>query len=332
MNKYKTSKLKDVAELAGVSIATANQVLNNFGSRFSETTCRKVINAAEKLSYRPNFAARSLRSNKSYTIGILFFSGNSLYMSDFMHAVQYSLVEYKYAPIFLTHSNKEEEERNLEICMARHVDGLVVNPCVDLDGNPILRDQYQKLAEEQLPVIEIFGQSLPDIYHFYFEHAQYGYELTERLYQRGCRKIGFLTHSLVKEFEDSSNKYWNAREMWLGYQKAIEGHGLKSLLFSHHLDMETETEGVFYWNTYKIADHIFSKESGLDGIVCFNEEQAFALVNYGNNHGVDLNKFIIATVGRSSNRILSKFAVEQIEWPIKQLGKDVVAALMQKLT
>jgi DNA-binding LacI/PurR family transcriptional regulator len=119
--------------------------------------------------------------------------------------------------------------------------------------------------------------------------------------------------------------------MWHGYENAVEAYNLQSYIFTHDLESDTETEGAFYWNTYRIADKIFSAESALDGIVCFNEEQALALVNYGAANGIDLHKFPIASVGRKSNRILQGFPVEEITWPIKQLGHDAVSALMNKI-
>ena len=325
------TKLKDIAELAGVSIPTANQILNGFESRFSKTTCEKVLKAAESLSYRPNLAARSLRSNKSYTVGILFFSGNSLYLTDFMHAAQYTLLEHQYAPIFLTHSNSEEEKRNLETCLTRRVDALIANPFIDYQGKARLAGNYEQLKESGMPVVEIFGKFIPGVPKFCFEHREYGFSLTKRLMDKGCRRVGFLTHSLMKPTENLSKKYWNAWEMWQGYENAVKTCGAQSILFSHDLESDTEAEGAFYWNTYQIADRIFSKDNGLNGIVCFNEEQALALVNYGTANGIDLRKFIIATVGRESSRILHGFPVEQIFRPIKQLGTRAVSELMKKI-
>ena len=324
-------KLKDIAKLAGVSIPTVNQILNGYESRFSEKTCKKVFKATEELSYRPNIAARSLRYNKTYTVGILFFSANSMYLTDFMHATQYSLLQDQYAPIFLSHSNAEEEARNLEICLARQVDGLIVNVMITEDGTPSLGPMYQKLINAGMPVVEIFGNFLNDIPHFHFDHYRFGYELTERLILKGCRKIAFLTHSLMGKNDNQSKRYWNAWERWHGYETAIKKHNIESLLLSHHLEGETDTEGCFYWNTYEIAEKIFNMDSAPDGIVCSHEEQALALVNYANNHGIDLNKFIIGTTERSSNNILDRFPVETITWPTVQLGEDAVNTLMSKI-
>ena len=64
--------LKDVAEAAGVSSATASLVLNGRADgRVSADLADRVEQAAEKLNYRPNLIARSLRTQESKTIGVI---------------------------------------------------------------------------------------------------------------------------------------------------------------------------------------------------------------------------------------------------------------------
>ena len=66
--KYVT--IKDVAGLAGVSVATVSYVLNNKKvDRITDETRQKVLQAAKELNYRPNIAAQNLKSGKSYIIG-----------------------------------------------------------------------------------------------------------------------------------------------------------------------------------------------------------------------------------------------------------------------
>jgi LacI family transcriptional regulator len=64
--------LRDVASAAGVHPATASRALN-LGTRLlvSEETAQRVTEAAERLGYRPNSVARSLRTRRSHTIGVL---------------------------------------------------------------------------------------------------------------------------------------------------------------------------------------------------------------------------------------------------------------------
>src|SRR5476649_1083963 len=64
------SSIKDVAREAGVSIATVSRVLNDIDV-VNEDTKKKVVEAIKKLSYRPNIVARSLKTQRTKTIGIL---------------------------------------------------------------------------------------------------------------------------------------------------------------------------------------------------------------------------------------------------------------------
>ena len=66
----KTLTIKDIAKLADVSVATVSRVINNNG-RFSEETRKKVLDIIEETGYKTNYMAKSLRTNKSYTIGFI---------------------------------------------------------------------------------------------------------------------------------------------------------------------------------------------------------------------------------------------------------------------
>ena len=66
--------MKDVAVECGVSIATVSKALNDH-SDISEETRRKVKEAANRLGYYPNSAARALKTNRSYNIGVLLNNG-----------------------------------------------------------------------------------------------------------------------------------------------------------------------------------------------------------------------------------------------------------------
>ena len=63
--------MKDIASRCGVSVATVSKALNGHAD-IGEATREKVIQAANELGYTGNSAARSLKTNRSYLIGILF--------------------------------------------------------------------------------------------------------------------------------------------------------------------------------------------------------------------------------------------------------------------
>lgn len=328
--KYMTS-LKDIAKYSGLSIPTVNQILNGHQSRFSASTCEKVLKAAEALSYRPNIAARSLRSNKSFIIGVLFFGANSKYTADLMVSIQKSLLNHQYAPIFLIHNNEDEEAINLDICLERRVDGLIVNPVIGDDGVPLLIDKYNSVIANKIPIVEVLGSFISDIPHFNLEHYKHGYELSERLVKKGCKKVAFLSHSLISTAPATTKRFSNASGMYNGYRDLLKEFGLEPHIFTHNLDSEIDTEGAFYRETLNIAEQIFNKNLNLDGIVCMNEEQALALLNYAQNNRINLDKFCIASIHSQSNKILNQFPIEKVMWPIASLGTKAADAVMSEV-
>ena len=63
--------IRDVAEAAGVSIATVSRVLNHKDHPVSDETRQRIFMLADEMGYRPNLAARSLRTDRSATVGII---------------------------------------------------------------------------------------------------------------------------------------------------------------------------------------------------------------------------------------------------------------------
>src|SRR5688500_10215353 len=66
----KSIRIKDIAQLAGVSVGTDDRVLHNRG-RVSEEAQKKVLTALEQIDHKPNLIARTLGANKNYRIAAL---------------------------------------------------------------------------------------------------------------------------------------------------------------------------------------------------------------------------------------------------------------------
>ncbi len=81
------STLHDVAKLAGVSSRTVSRVVNDEGG-FNETTRRKVLDAIEKVGYRPNLLARALVTRRTGTIGLVLVDMTDPYFAELADGVQ----------------------------------------------------------------------------------------------------------------------------------------------------------------------------------------------------------------------------------------------------
>ncbi|HEY6495480.1 MAG TPA: LacI family DNA-binding transcriptional regulator, partial [Trebonia sp.] len=141
--------LRDVAAAAGVHPATASRALNP-GTRLlvSEETARRVTEAADRLGYRPNPVARSLRTRRSHTIGVLIPDLNNPLFPPMIRGIEDRLAERGYvALIGNTDIDLAKERLVFDQMRARHVDGFVMATAIS--GSPILAEA----AESDVPVV-----------------------------------------------------------------------------------------------------------------------------------------------------------------------------------
>jgi LacI family transcriptional regulator len=120
--------LKDVALRAGVHPATASRALNpETRILVSEDTARRVLEAAEELGYSPNPVARSLRTRRSYTIGVLIPDLNNPMFPPIVRGLEDRLAAKGYVALIANTDSDDQRERIIfDQMRARHVDGLVM--------------------------------------------------------------------------------------------------------------------------------------------------------------------------------------------------------------
>lgn len=122
------SSIKDIATLAGVSTTTVSHVLNK--SRFVHPdTVAKVMSAVAELRYKPNMLARSLRRQKTNTIGLLVSDVENPYFTEVAHAVEAAASKRGYNMIFCnTDEDLDKEILYVDVLFAKQVDGLIISP------------------------------------------------------------------------------------------------------------------------------------------------------------------------------------------------------------
>jgi LacI family transcriptional regulator len=141
--------LRDVATAAGVHPATASRALNpSTRLLVSEETAQRVLDAAARLGYRPNPVARSLRTRRSNTIGVLIPDLNNPLFPPIVRGVEDMLAGHGYvALIGNTDGDPQRERMVFDQMRARHVDGFVLATATL--RNPIL----DEAAASDLPVV-----------------------------------------------------------------------------------------------------------------------------------------------------------------------------------
>ena len=119
--------LREVAEAARVHPGTASRALNpETRGLVNEETAQRVLRAADELGYRPNPIARGLKTNRSYTIGVLIPDLMNPLFPPIVRGIQDRLEQAGYTPLIANTDNDPERERiDFERLRARQVDGFI---------------------------------------------------------------------------------------------------------------------------------------------------------------------------------------------------------------
>src|SRR5258708_29566204 len=144
--------LRDVAVRAGVHPATASRALNpETRILVSEDTARRVLDAAAALGYRPNPVARSLRTRRSHTVGVLIPDLNNPLFPPIVRGLEDKLAAAGYVALLGNTDADANRERILfDQMRARHVDGFVL-------ATATLHDRLlAEAAEAGLPVVLMY--------------------------------------------------------------------------------------------------------------------------------------------------------------------------------
>jgi LacI family transcriptional regulator len=117
--------IKDVAEKAGVSITTVSHVVNE--TRYvSEDLRMRVFDAMKELNYRPNSLARSLRSGRTRTIGLVLPDISNLFFAEISRKIEDRGFDYGYSVILCnTDENPDKEMLYVDVLMEKQVDGII---------------------------------------------------------------------------------------------------------------------------------------------------------------------------------------------------------------
>lgn len=181
--------MKDIARRCGVSVATVSKALNGQPDIGEETRAR-IAAVAEEMGYMANAAARALKTNRTYNLGVLFVderrSGLSHeYFSSMLESFKVEAENHGYDITFINHNVGGRPTSYLQHCLYRGVDGVVI-ACVAFND-----PQVRELVESSIPLVTIdhvFNNRLAVV----SDNVSGVEQLVHHVYQKGHRKIAFL--------------------------------------------------------------------------------------------------------------------------------------------
>ncbi len=205
--------IKDVARRAGVSLGSVSRVVNG-NATVSDKVRVKVEQAIAELGFRPNSAARTMRSRVSRTISCII---RDIEISGFARFVRAADEVFMRAGYSLFVSNSEgriDRERDLlSVIVSRKVDALLIAPSTESD-----RGMDALLKGLQIPVVLIDREQPSWADAVMVDHRGGVRQATERLIQLGHKRIALLT---------GKKDLFPSRERIAGYEAALLGNGLQ---------------------------------------------------------------------------------------------------------
>jgi len=206
----------DVARQAGVSRATVSNVLNNRiggGVRIREDTRQRILAVARELGYQPHAVARSLRSGRSGTIGLLIPDACNPHFWGIVRGVESVARQHGYQLVLtVTALEPERERESLRALAQQRMDGLIL-----LLTYPGRLAQELEALRLQGGAIVTFGGVLPGKDAVIQSYAQGAREVTQHLLQLGHRRIGFIRGVARPAL---------GADRLLGYRRALRAAGI----------------------------------------------------------------------------------------------------------
>ncbi|MCL5771703.1 MAG: LacI family transcriptional regulator [Actinobacteria bacterium] len=209
-------KLKDVAEKANVSLATASLAIND-SDLVNDKTKKKVLDWVQKLGYYPNMHARNLARGRSYNIVLMinskyFLTYSNIFYLRVIGGIIKEAEKTEYSVVFSFYGDKKDFDLEKFKHKITNIDGIVVLDVIDKKNLKILKEKCK------LPIILIDNHK-KNKSTYGVDNDDYGgaYKATKYLIELGHKKIGYIgipdSHPLGKE-------------CWEGFKKALEEYNL----------------------------------------------------------------------------------------------------------
>jgi LacI family transcriptional regulator len=212
------ARMRDVAELAGVGTMTVSRVLSG-SVPVSEETRVRVLAAIEKLDYRPNEVARSLREARTRSIGIIVPNFFDSFFACCAHEVSLVAQEHGYSVMVTTSSEDAATEYNeASLMMRRNIEGIIVIPAW-LGETQLTRPEFASI-----PIVAldrpIQGESagFSNLSSVVVENRRGAERGVQHLIEHGHQRIVYLS---------LSNELYTLKERHAGYMRAMKQAGLK---------------------------------------------------------------------------------------------------------
>ncbi|WP_420540297.1 LacI family DNA-binding transcriptional regulator [Paenibacillus polymyxa] len=248
------ANIQEIADLAGVSIATVSRVINKH-PYVRESTRQKVLRIMEELDYVPNANAISLKKGETHLIGIIATSFSSIIVTFVQAFIVFAERHGFNISLFITNEDPEKELVALEMLKRKQLDAIL---CLIRSNSWDIIESYAQYG----PIVtwqRVLNEKLPSVF---MEQYQIYFNGLEYLYSKGYRKI-LSVYPMTEGL--------NTRERIRAHRDFVQKHQLNANQFPHIEEKLSVPDGE------ELADWWISQKDRPDAIFCANDEVAAGL-------------------------------------------------------
>ena len=307
--------LRDVARLAGVHPGTASRALNEeTRSLVKEETLRRVLQAAEELSYRPNPIARSLRTSRSFTAGVVIPDITNPLFPPIVRGIEDTLNGAGYTALVANTDNDPARERGaVEALRARQVDGFIAASARHQDR------ALDELVESGVPVALVNRRFLDGRLPAATVDDRRGVHIAvEHLISLGHARIAHL--GAPQTLSTGSERY-------AGFVEAMRAHGLEPdpglIVFG---DALREHEGA------RLCRELLARGAEFTALVAANDLMALGSYDAIAEHGLTCPRDV-SVVGFNDMPFAARFSppLTTVHVPQYEMGVAAAELLLERI-
>ncbi len=297
-------RLKDLAQLAGVSVMTVSKALRDEPD-VSNATKQRVKLLAQQMGYVPDSSAQGLRTKTTKLFGLVIPATTNPIYARIVFAIEERAHELGYDIMLAhTHNQAEREEVCLRHLLSRRVDGLFISPVYRYEAEARI---YQEIKSRATPTI-LLGPPAPFCRSFHsieIEELIASYNMTQHLLKLGHKRIAYLTGPPAAPW---------AHERFEGYRRALREAGIEvddKLVFQAGNTIEEGTKATLQYLNEACRATAIQAVSDLVAIGCAETlisqglriPEDISLVGFGNVLAAEYFRVPLTTVRQPKFRL-----------------------------
>jgi DNA-binding LacI/PurR family transcriptional regulator len=315
--------IREVAKESGFSSTTVSIVLNNapLARYIPDSTKHRIQRAAKKLGYRPNLFARTLRNQRTHTVGVMVFDMTDPYCTPILRGIETALYQDSFLPILTdVHNERSRFERYLEMLLDRRVEALIVVAnwlFVDID---VLGD----LEKSNIPTAMI-GRELQagSVSSVIVDNELGAHAAIEHLFSLGHRDIAFIRGP--KHIMDTAPR-------WKGIRSFAKAHGL-DINSDLVLDLPGSSNPVSSFEAgCSLTEELLRRERHFTALMAFDDMTAFGAIRALTNRGIKVPEqcSVIGFDDVAHSSLLTP-ALTTVRQPMPEMGNMAVQIVSARI-